>query len=302
MHKISRNLQPILFLAKFLLVSPICSLNYPKIRLMSLILSILVAILQVIGYIYVAFVHFFFWNSRLVNMITHINVCIASLCTIVLSANACMYNDRFEEVLKKMVHIDCQLNWISYRDTKKHMLICFIVWVLNSIIIIIEIVANWMCKTISTEMPFMFYLVYNLTCISSGGFVIIYSTFVQFIEERFEYITKKIKHLPNIKEQLMFFATFNDLASCHLDTCELLDMINRFFSVSVFAIVAMFFVHLLTNLYMIGVIAKCAVNSNLPMASLTVSATHCLPGIFVFGLLCYRSGNATKYVCLMQFT
>lgn len=283
-----------------MLLTPICSRRYPKPRMLSVVLSFFAAILQFLAYLYVAIVHFFLWQSELVNLLTHINMFIASTCTITLSVYSSIHSNRFDQFIEKLFHIDAQLKEINFKNTKRHMMCYFMVWVLNLMFILTEVVASPIGNTSENDIPFMFYLVYNCSGVMSSGFVIIYTTLVQIIEERFKHIADNIKRLQNNNEQLVVVSNVRNFGILHMDTTELLRMVNEFFSVSIFVVIAMFFVHLLTNFYMIGLIQKCVEGKDLSVASLVAAVLHCFRGILIIAVLCYRGENISENVGFIE--
>lgn len=290
-------LQPILILAKCLLLSPICTHRYPKTRKISLILSLLVAISYIIAYLQLIFAQFFLWKSSFVNSITHFNLCIACACTTTLLTTACIHHDRFEQIMEKLADIDAEINWKSYKNTNRHMFIYFVVWSINTIYMLFEVIANVFFESISNELPASFYCAYNMAIIMAGGFTVIYVTLLQVVQERFEYIAKNLKQLPETNDVFIIERNLRRLGALHLRVCDVINIINDCFSVSVFAVIAMFFIHLLTNLYMVGVIQNCVQHTDFATGLLVISLCHCCPDMLVFGILCYRGRMATKYVC-----
>lgn len=296
MHKMKTNLSPIFILAKVLLISPVCINSYPKLGKLSVISFQLVAILQVIGYFYILFDHFFLWEVSLINTITHINLFISVICCVTMLISAGIYYNRFEQIMEKLEHIDQQTKWNNYKTIKKFMIVCFICWVMNNTTVVIEVSTDQSNNSQNSGLPIMFYIIYTLSGLIAGGFVIIYSTLLLVIQEQFEYTAKKLKQLSEINDTLTIEENLKGLRDLHLDICELVKVINDYLGDSVLVTLAMCFMHLLANLYMAGIIQQCVKQTTHSMGLLVLSIVHCLPDVLIIGILCYRGEKTKKYV------
>lgn len=224
-------------------------------KLLSIIVTIVVATLWICIYIYWTLTSFFIWPSSILNLISQINIFVFFITGLTLWITGYKYNNRIYEIKRHLKHVDRELKMKS--KFQLQIVQYGFIWLSFICCSFVSLISNWRTQGILKFEHYGLFFTYFIPVCAYYSLFIVFVSVVEAVRLRLLYIINQIDKLNRECNYLQRNSKLVSLKCAHLKLCHVVNLINEKFGVSIFVVVAALTVQLLTSIYIFAFSLKC---------------------------------------------